>query len=1010
MSIHWSFMLLSPISLFMSLLTRAARRIAFLVPLILLAGAPAPAKPAAAQRAAGAAQAAAAAAQGAAKPARAHPAQSAPARSTPWLYRGSDVPQDKAWTFGELGNGLRYAVRHNTVPPGQVSIRIRIDAGSLYERPGESGFAHLIEHLTFRQSKYLGEAQAIPTWQRLGASFGTDTNAETSPTQTVFRLDLPDASPVGLEESFRLLSGMISAPTLSESNIRNEVPIVLAEKRERGGAAEEVQNAYRTTFYKGQPLADHAVIGTVETLEGAHQEAVRAFHTRWYRPENAVIVVSGDVDPLRMELLVRKYFTDWNGVGKPIPAPSFGDPKAPAGSNPANPVGETKVLVEADLPRQVSYTILRPWRQVTDNIAYNQGLMIDSLSQAIINRRLEARARSGGSFLKAQVGQEDVSRSADTTSVEVSPLGEDWQKALRDARAVIADAMTTPPTQDEIDREAAEMEIAFKVSVEQRELRPGAKIADDLVSAVDIRETVAAPDAVLAIFKSSVPLFTPNAVLTHTRQLFRGTVIRAIALTPKAGEIDGAALRQAMIAPVIADGSARLSSKPISFAELPAIGARQKPVAINDIGLLSINQTEFANGVKVLTWPSQDEPGRVTVKVRFGAGYRAFGPGDAPYITLGKLALISSGQGSLGEEELDRISTGRRMGFDFDISDSSFEFSSETRPQDLADQLYLFAAKFAQPRWDANPIERAKAASRLQYEAYAISPQGILERDLDYLQRNRDPRFHTPTPAEIAAVTPQGFRQVWQPILASGPIEVQIYGDFDSKATAAALEKTFGALPARLPLPASTAPATGQFPAGTAQPEVITHHGAANQAAAVISWPTGGGMAGVHEARQLDLLTELFTNRLLDAMREKLGASYAPQVYSVWPRDLDSGGSISAIAQLQPEAVPIFFKTAQSIAADLAARPASADELARVTEPMRQKYSRASATALVMWQLEGATGDPSRIAAVRSLMSDYTETTPAKMQALAQRYFAAKQSWQLAVLPQGKALAEVITR
>ncbi|HWU01672.1 MAG TPA: insulinase family protein, partial [Novosphingobium sp.] len=94
-----------------------------------------------------------------------------PPQNDPWLYRGSDVPHDKDWAFGILPNGLRWAVRSNQVPPGQVSIRIRIDAGAMYEHPGEEGFAHLIEHLVFRQSRYLGEAQAIPTWQRLGATF-----------------------------------------------------------------------------------------------------------------------------------------------------------------------------------------------------------------------------------------------------------------------------------------------------------------------------------------------------------------------------------------------------------------------------------------------------------------------------------------------------------------------------------------------------------------------------------------------------------------------------------------------------------------------------------------------------------------------------------------------------------------------------------------------------------------------------------------------------------------------
>lgn len=185
----------------------------------------------------------------------------------PWLYRGSDVPQDKEWVFGELPNGLRYAVRTNGVPPGQVSIRVRVDVGSLNERDDERGFAHLIEHLVFRQSKYLGEGEAIHAWQRLGASFGTDTNAETTPTGTTFAIDLPDATPTSLDETVKYLSGMVIAPTLSDRNIQTDLPIVLAEKRERGGAAERVQDALREVLYAGQPLAERAPIGTEPTLQ-----------------------------------------------------------------------------------------------------------------------------------------------------------------------------------------------------------------------------------------------------------------------------------------------------------------------------------------------------------------------------------------------------------------------------------------------------------------------------------------------------------------------------------------------------------------------------------------------------------------------------------------------------------------------------------------------------------------------------------------------------------------------
>ena len=931
--------------------------------------------------------------------------------SGPWLYKGSNVPHDKEWVFGVLPNGLRYAVRRNGVPPRQVSIRIRVDVGSLYEREDERGFAHLIEHLVFRQSKYLRDGEAIPAWQRLGATFGSDTNAETTPTGTTFKIDLPEATAAGLDESFKFLSSMVTAPTLSDANIKTDLPIVLAEKRERGGAAQRVQDSIREVLYAGQPLAARAPIGTDQSLLGARQETVRAFHDRWYRPDSTVVIVAGDASPAQLQALVVKWFGGWTAAGKPVPAPSFGVPVAPPGAIAAagigGPVGETKVLVEPDLPRGVTWATLRPWRQHDDTIVYNQGLMTDGIAQAIINRRLEARARAGGSYLVAQVNQQNVSRSSDTTFVSVTPLTEDWQAAVKDVRAVIADAMASAPTQEEIDREVAEMNVAFASSVEQRALLPGSKVSDDLVQAIDIRETVAAPEAVLSIFQKTIPLITPAAVLRHTRQLFAGAVTRAVLVTPKAGEGTDAGLRQALAAPVAADGKARLAAKPVSFGQLPPIGEPGKVAAQVQTGFSGIDQVEFANGVKALIWPSSDEPGRVTVKVRFGAGYRAFASGDAPYIALGDMALVGSGVGPLGQEQLDRISTGRKMGFEFKIDDADFTFSADTRQADLADQLYLFAAKLAMPRWDAAPLLRAKAAARLQYDGYSASPQGVLQRDLKFLQHGSDPRYRTPTPQELDAVTPAGFRQVWEPLLATGPIEVQVFGDIDRTKTIEALSRSFGALAPRPPLPASTAPATVRVPDGGGAPIVLTHHGDANQAAGIVSWPTGGGMAGVRLSRQLEILTDLFTNRLLDRMREKLGASYAPQVVSNWPVDLDSGGAITALAQLQPRDVPTFFATANEIAADLVANPPSADELARVTEPLRQQITRAATgTAFFMYQLEGATADPSRFVAIRTLLQDYTVTTPEAMQTLAQRYLTRDKAWRVAIVPQGQSVAE----
>jgi len=958
----------------------------------------------------------------AAKPLSVPPASTPVAAATPpapkflqadgktWLYKGSDIPPDPQWLFGQMPNGLRYAVRRNGVPPGQLSIRVRIDAGALYENDSEQGYAHLLEHLLFRQSKYLGPAEAIYAWQRLGATFGSDTNAETSFTHTAYKLDIPNIDDAKLSESFKLLSGMIREPVLNDVNVAAERPIVLAEKRENGGAGRRMSDLTRQTFFAGQRMAKRNPIGTDATLNAANGAAVKAFYNRYYRPENTVIVVAGDADPMVLAGLVEQWFGSWKGTGKPGVAPSFGDPLPPKGTpapaTPGAPIGELAIGVEPDLSRSLTYAIMRPWRQVTDTIVYNEGLLTDQVALEVINRRLETRARAGGSFLYAQVDQEKISRSADATFVTFAPLSADWKAALADVRAVIADALANPPTQEEIDLEAAKFDVAFANSVEQESVQAGSALADTLVNAVDIRETVAAPDVVLKVFRGLRPRLTPDLVLKRTQLLFKGAVTRGVYVTPTAGEADVAQLRTALASEAKVDTN-RLAANTLSFADLPPVGAPGTITSRKPAGALDVEQIEFGNGVKALVLASNSEPGRVNVRVRFGAGWRAFDKDNAVYASLGEQALAGSGFGEIGQNEIDRLATGRKLGFNFAISDAVFTLTAQTRSEDVNDQLYLFAAKIGMPRWDKDPVIRAKAASALAYNSFATSPSGVVSRDLEYLVTGRDPRFATPDPAALNTATPEGFRQVWEPLLKQGPIEVLVFGDFDKAKVVEQLRLTFGALPPREPIAPEILARLPGFAAPSGTPTVLTHRGDANQAAAVIAWPTGGGTAKLPESRQLEILTQLFSNRLLDALRERAGASYSPQAFSSWPSDIASGGRIAAFAQMEPSMVPVFFAEADKIAKDLAANPPSADELARVTEPLAQQIRRSSTSnQFWLYNIEGATVDPLHITMLRSLLPDYSQTTPQAMQALAEKYLVKGSPFRLAIIPEGQTLAE----
>ena len=123
-----------------------------------------------------------------------------------------------------------------------------------------------------------------------------------------------------------------------------------------------------------------------------------------------------------------------------------------------------------------------------------------------------------------------------------------------------------------------------------------------------------------------------------------------------------------------------------------------------------------------------------------------------------------------------------------------------------------------------------------------------------------------------------------------------------------------------------------------------------------------------------------------------------------WPIGLPSGGRLIAVGQVAPVNLPLFFKLSREIAADLVANPVSDDELKRTIGPMTQALMRQS-TGNQFWmlQLEGATYDPRRIAAFRSVLSDISTMTSAQLQETARKYLRPDTDWTMEVIPKSTA-------
>ena len=106
-----------------------------------------------------------------------------------WAQEHSDVAVSPRVTFGRLENGFRYALVPDRTPPGQVSLRLLVLVGSLYERDDELGYAHFVEHLAFRSTRSFHADEKVRFLQGLGVSFGPHINAETPRFHTIQPVD-----------------------------------------------------------------------------------------------------------------------------------------------------------------------------------------------------------------------------------------------------------------------------------------------------------------------------------------------------------------------------------------------------------------------------------------------------------------------------------------------------------------------------------------------------------------------------------------------------------------------------------------------------------------------------------------------------------------------------------------------------------------------------------------------------------------------------------------------------
>jgi len=903
-----------------------------------------------------------------------------PASAVPWLFQGSDLPVDKAWRFGVLPNGLHYAVRQNKYPANSLAIRVRIDAGALMEREDEKGYAHFIEHMTFRGTRSVPDGEGIRTWQRLGAAFGTDTNAFTNLTQTLYQLDLPKNDPASMDTALHLLSEMVSSANFDPKLVDIERKVVTAERAQRQTPlAKRVQDMSKALVLAGTRAAAADVAGTDETLGAATADRLRAFYDRWYRPERATVIIVGDADPAVLEDAIRRHFGEWAGRDAPPAEPDYG--------KPAIPKVTSAVVSDPQAPNQLSLNWVTQHDDRPDTLAGETADLNRAVAVQILSRRFARKAREGASFLGAGAGYSEQRHVADMMIVAMAPKEGKWAQALAETYGILADAVATLPSQDEIDQVASGIEAGLQSAAAGAATTQSGAYANQLANAVGTGEVVEEPAYMLDLFERQRKGLTSENVGAAMRAVIQGEA-RAMLLTPTPIEGGNDAFAAALAQARTAKAEARTQEKHASLDDLGQPGAPGKIVWRSEIADLGVTRVRFDNGVEVDLRRNNNEQAGILVIALAGDGMIALDP-KSPNLLWTAPAIVQGGVGPLDYGALERATAGKRLGLSFGVGERAFTWAGATTAVQLVDQLRLIDAAIREPRFDGKVFERIRDGFVQNYDSLYASPQSVFGAFASQPMHDGDRRFAFPTRADAKAVTPDAFRAFWQPLFASGVRKVLIIGDIDTDAAIEAARQTFGAAVTK---PEPKEPASHlalKPPAPTATPLVFTHRGDPDQLLAANVWATTGSLKDLKQMRALNVAAQIMQTRLYDRFRENEGGSYTPGVSNSQSEVFPNFGLFIAYSQLKAERLGDFQKATREIAQELAKNGPTADELARAITPVVSgNEQRRKLNGYWAQLLQGDLDDPRYLALLRTGVTGYQEVTADAVKAVARKWLA----------------------
>jgi zinc protease len=918
----------------------------------------------------------------------------------PWPQDRSDLEADPAIVFGRLANGFRYVLMENHRPENRVSVHLYVTAGSLNETEAQRGLAHFLEHMLFNGSTHFPPGELVRYFQSIGMQFGNDANAHTGFDETVYDLILPAGDEENLKDGLLVMHDYAMGASLLEEEVKRESGVILSEMRSRDSADYRTLQATLRFELPDFLVSERLPIGLKKVIRTADRAMLKDFYDAWYRPDNMVLVIVGDFDAAMCQKLIGDRFADFASRAPRPTAPPIGtirheglkvfhhhEPEA----------GGTTISIE----------VIRPHDPKTDSLDLRRRQMIEEMADRIVQNRLDARLKSPGApFTSATVGSGTYLNRIRYSEISADSNPENWQPTLAVLEKVLRQARLYGFGEAELARVKKETLKGLDNAVRAAPTRNSTSLARSIIRDLSENRVIQSP---LQEKTAMAPLIEA-ATLAEVQQAFvdNWPGDQRLVLVTGNADLSGPPGKspETMIKDTYLTAAGSIVHPPaeeavVVFPYLPTPENTGTIASREIIADLGITRIRLGNGILINLKSTDYKTNEVLASLIFGRGKSAE-PATLPGLSLlAEATLNESGLGSMDTNQLERALAGRSTTVDFKIEETHFDYFAKSVTGETELLFQLLYAHLMDPGVRSDALSLARERLRQDYQSFNRSIEGMMRIEGLRILAGGDSRFGMPPFDKIEHIELEDIRKWIGPLLSGAPLELSVVGDFDEDEVIELARRYLGALPDRGNYEGPSRDDLPHLPVGTVNRiDVQTE---IPKAMVVAAWQTDD-FWDIGRTRRLSVLADVFSERLRQRIREKLGASYSPYAFNRASRAYSGYGVFQAYVNVAPDQTETVLKEVHAIARDLAEKGTTADELKRAIDPILTSIKEYRQTN-GYWLNSVMTGSgraPQQFEWARSFMADYAAVTKEELAGLAATYLTDARAAQIIIEPRPK--------